>query len=154
MSMERNLFDLMQDFVPPEELLADDSRKEEVERIKLSVYRKKGAGFMRRKVMKRLAVASLALVLATCGAVGVDAATGGHVIKMVKKTLTIENPDGTETKLEGVEIKKNKDGSFLIDVDGDAALPDGELYEDNGVKIKKEGKGEISTEITEDALKK
>lgn len=153
MDAERNLFELMQDFMPPEELLCDDCEKADVERCKLRVFRKKGAGFMRRKVLKRLAVAALALTIMTCGAAGVDAATGGHIHKKIiplKGTVIkdnkdgsmmvhvgdkiIECTDGTKFRIDvnnpdGTEIKENKDGSISVDCDGEAA-------DDNEISIK------------------
>ncbi len=119
MGTKRDLFDLMQDFEPPENLLCDDCEKADVEWCKLLVFRKKGAGFMRRKVLKRLAVASLALVVLMCGTAGVDAATGGHLRKKIIEKITIQYPDGSLKEQEGVEIKKNKDSSFTVNIDGD-----------------------------------
>lgn len=73
---------------------------------------------MRLRIIKRTAAAVLAIVLLAGGAIGVDAATGGHVMKKVKETLTVtvEKPDGTKEKLgvDKIEEVKTEDGSVFV----------------------------------------
>lgn len=89
MEKKRDLFDIMQDFEPEDKLFTDECEKAEVERIKRQVFQRKGAGLVRLRIIKRTAAAVLAIVLLAGGAIGVDAATGGHVMKKVKETLTV-----------------------------------------------------------------
>lgn len=149
MGTKHDLFDLMQDFEPPENLLCDDCEKADIERCKLRVFRKKGAGFMRRKVLKRLAAAALALVVLMGGTAGVDAATGGHLRKKIIEKITIQNPDGSLNEQDGVEIKENKDGSLSVHIDGEKYKDDEYTLEfedaEDGVKIKEELEGKLET---------
>lgn len=118
MEKKRDLFDIMQDFEPEDKLFTDECEKAEVERIKRQVFRRKGAGLVRLRIIKRTAAAVLAIVLLAGGAIGVDAATGGHVMKKVKETLTVtvEKPDGTKEKLgvDKIEEVKTEDGSVFV----------------------------------------
>lgn len=118
MEKKRDLFDIMQDFEPEDKLFTDECERAEVERIKRQVFRRKGAGLVRLRIIKRTAAAVLAIVLLAGGAIGVDAATGGHVMKKVKETLTVtvEKPDGTKEKLGVDKMKKveTEDGSVYI----------------------------------------
>lgn len=117
MEKKRDLFDVMQDFIPEDKLFTDECERAEIEQIKRQVFRKKGAGFMRLRIIKRTVAAVLALALIAGGAIGVDAATGGHVMKKVKDTLTVtlEKPDGTKEKLgvDKIERVETDDGMIF-----------------------------------------
>lgn len=125
MEEKRNLFDVMEDFIPEDRLFVEDCQKADIKRVKTKVFQKKGTDLMRIRILKRTAAAILAVVLIAGGAVGVDAATGGHVIKKVKETLKTEQQDvskkGTTTtyKKDGFLIKeqKEKDGDILITIE-------------------------------------
>lgn len=125
MEEKRNLFDVMEEFIPEDRLLAEDCRKADIRRIKTKVFQKKGTDLMKICIVKRTAAAILAVVLLAGGAVGVDAATGGHVIKKVKETWKAEQQDvskkGTTTtyKKDGflIKEKKEKDGDICITIE-------------------------------------
>lgn len=115
MGMERNLFDIMQDFEPDDNLFNDNADSMAIERIKFRVFQKKGVKSMQKKtILKRLAVAGLACVLVTGSVVGADAATGGRILHGLKTvTLTILHEDGSEEEHPYTlkEYKKN-DGTY------------------------------------------
>lgn len=131
MEKKRDLFDLMQDFTPEDGLLVDECERTAIERVKRRVLKRKGAGFMRLRVVKRVAAAVLAFVLIAGGAIGVDAATGGHVMKKVKESfsVTIEKPDGTKKELgvDKVERVKTDDGSVFLIKTATEKLKDGAI---------------------------
>lgn len=119
MDMERNLFDIMQDFTPEEKLMEDDSKKMDMERVKFRVFQKKGVKTMKVKIVRRLAVAALAVIVLAGGVVSVDAATGGHIMESIGAVkITIFHKDGSE-EVKSVEMKKEKDGSYTVEVEGD-----------------------------------
>ena len=136
--MKRNLFDIMQDFTPEEDLLTDECERWEIEKIRYMVYRKEGMEIMKRRLVKYTAAAFLTLLLAAGGAVGVDAASGGHVMNKVQKTLAgSEEKKQTASDVEkelaqlikqGEKItgRKNADGSMTFgDKNSEISVPDG-----------------------------
>ncbi len=144
--MKRNLFDIMQDFTPEEDLLTDECERWEIEKIRYMVYRKEGMEIMKRRLVKYTAAAFLTLLLAAGGAVGVDAASGGHVMKKVQKTLVgseekkksapeekKQTTSDVEKELaqlikqgEKITGRKNADGSMTFgDKNSEISVPDG-----------------------------
>lgn len=125
MEEKRNLFDVMQNFIPEDRLLPESCEEVDIERIKTKVFRKKGSDFMKIRILKRTAAAVLALALIAGGAVGVDAATGGHIMKRVKESfkggkIILEDQNGTTKTYEShgfiIKEQKGKDGDIRITI--------------------------------------
>lgn len=136
MDMERNLFDLVQNFVPEDELAEDKSEAAAIERIKFRVFQKKGVKRMRYKGLKRLAAAAAAVAMLAGGVVTVDAATDGKITKGIKEiTLTIISPDGSSKKIAPASYIKQDDGSYRIELDD--TMTDEALDENYSIDIEK-----------------
>jgi len=140
MDMERNLFDLVQDFVPEDELAEDKSEAVAMERIKFRVFQKKGVKRMRYKGLKRLAAAAAAVLVLAGGVVTVDAATDGKITKGIKEiTLTIISPDGSSKKIEPSSYIKEEDGTYRIEIDDNSeVIVNDDVMENYSLEIEKE----------------
>ena len=151
MDMERNLFDLVQDFVPEDGLAEDKSEAATIERIKFCVFQKKGVKRMRYKGLKRLAAAAAVVAVLAGGVVTVDAATDGKITKGINEiTLTIISPDGSSKKIEPSSYIKQEDGSYRIEIDDTSEVTINSIEVENKESLKdKEEESSISVTIRE-----
>lgn len=121
MNRKSNLFDIMQQYIPEDNLCEANNSPEILQNVKHQLFDRKEVDFMKIKICKIAVAAVLTITILAGGTIGVDAATGGHLMNKVKKMTqpyigTITNPDYLYTK-DGIDIKiKKYSDDFNIEV--------------------------------------
>ena len=111
MNRNNNLFDIMQQYIPEDNLCGVNNSPDILQNVKHQLFDRKEVDFMKIKIRKIAVAAVLAITLLAGGTIGVDAATGGHLMNKVKKmaqpNIEISDPD-YHYKKDGVDVKIKK----------------------------------------------
>lgn len=109
MKDKNNLFDIMQNYKPTDDIFTNNATKEDIERVKFLVYQKKGKNYMKLKIIRRTAVAAAAALALLGSVAGVNAATHGAVVDGISKIFNIK-------------IEKDANDEYSIDVPSDLSI--------------------------------
>lgn len=113
MNRKSNLFDLMQLHIPEDDLCEQNCSPDILHNVKHHLFNRKGVDFMKIKICKIVVAAVLTIMVLAGGTIGVDAATGGHLMKKItsisdKNAKTGDQKDDYHYKNENMEVNVKK----------------------------------------------
>lgn len=150
-----DFFEIFENYEPDEKLLTDKASKNDKERIKFLVLKKKGENKM--KIKKYSVAAAIAVMLLLTGTMGVDAASGGSVrkavseskdaiVEKVSEVLHIKTTDKNgNVKEKDVNVEKDENGDITYTVPSIGAGESVEITDDDGdtVQFYENAQGEV-----------
>lgn len=113
MNRKSNLFDLMQLHIPEDDLCEQNCSPDILHNMKHRLFNRKGVDFMKIKICKIIVAAVLTITVLAGGTFGVDAATGGHLMKKITSTngensKISDQKDNYHSKKDNVEVNVKK----------------------------------------------
>lgn len=139
-----DFFEIFENYEPDEKILSDKTSKEDKERIKFLVFKKKGESKM--MIKKYSVAAAFAVMVILSGTIGVDAASNGAVRKAVKtggealisnvsSVLHIKTTDKNGTVNEkDVNVDVDENGNMTYTVPSLNKGENVEITDENGSK--------------------
>ena len=126
-------FEIMQQYEPEDEILTNTAKKEDIERVKFLVFKKKGRHNMKFNIVRKIAIAAVVVGVISGGTVGVNAATDGAIAQKVAElfhvTITTTDSEGNVQKKDA-QLKADENGNYTVTVpveDGESTSISGDV---------------------------